>query len=184
MKTLRAKRHTGGHPQALSLILVRHGPAQEREEFAKTGQADSLRPLTPKGMERTRLASASLAKLLGPVDYLITSPYVRAAQTADILAQSLTVQQHLKSEHLAPESDPAHQIGWLKAAGFSGIVVVVGHEPNLSEWIAWLLCPHAPVLVEMKKGAACALHFSEGLDQSQAQLLWLLTQPQLAALKC
>jgi len=67
------------------ILVVRHGPAGDREEWERTGKDDSLRPLTPKGKKEVRKAAAGLVRLIPSLDLIATSPWTRAAQTAEIV---------------------------------------------------------------------------------------------------
>src|SRR6202047_4631988 len=69
------------------LYLVRHGIAVDRADPKSPPEAE--RPLTAKGVQKTRLAALGLRALGAKPDVLITSPYVRAAQTAEIFAEAL-----------------------------------------------------------------------------------------------
>ena len=172
---------------ALDLLIVRHGPAGDRDEWAKTGKNDDERPLTSRGIREMRRAARGLRRLVGSVDAIGTSPLVRARETADILGRAFDV---------APDESPAIGDGdrrgilrWVRGAaavvakkrrGERVTVVIVGHEPDLSASISWLLTGRATEpWTEMKKGGACLLSFTGRPKPRQAQLRWLLTRSQL-----
>ncbi|MFP4079770.1 MAG: SixA phosphatase family protein [Ectothiorhodospira sp.] len=164
-----------------TLILVRHSQAGDADAFARTGQEDHLRPLTPRGVARMDEAALGLASLLKGEVTLLTSPYVRARQTTEILARALPTRAVKESPELVPEADPARQMAWMRGLGkeLPPNVILVGHEPNLSLLAGWLLTGrhHAPV--RMKKGGACALTLEKDCREGRAVLQWLLTQRQL-----
>ena len=74
----------------MKLLVVRHGAAMEREDFASTGESDDLRPLTEEGKAEMKLIASSLSDDVEKLDVLATSPLVRARQTADIIAERMS----------------------------------------------------------------------------------------------
>ncbi|SEP57776.1 phosphohistidine phosphatase [Ectothiorhodospira magna] len=173
LKTDHALRH---------LVLVRHGHAGDAGEFAVTGQEDHLRPLTPEGITRMMKAASGLDRLLeGPLA-IVTSPYVRATQTAHILTEVFSGVEMLSTPTLVPEADPALFTQWLQELSWPPTLLAVGHEPHLSLLAGWLLTGERRSLVRMKKGGACCLSLAGGLGPGQARVHWLLTQGQLRKL--
>jgi phosphohistidine phosphatase len=172
---------------ALDLLIVRHGPAGDRDEWAKTGQGDDARPLTPRGIREMRRAARGLRQLVGSVDAIGTSPLVRASETAAILGRAFDV-----SPVEAPaigDGDRHGILRWVRSTaavrakkrrGERITIAIVGHEPDLSASICWLLTgrPTEP-WTEMKKGGACLLSFTGRPKPRQAHLRWLLTRSQL-----
>ena len=71
----------------MKLLLVRHAIAEDRREFEATGRDDALRPLTAEGREKMREAALGLRTVVPSIDVLATSPLVRAADTAGIIAR-------------------------------------------------------------------------------------------------
>src|SRR5918996_3887129 len=93
----------------MNLYPLRHGIAVSSGEPG--AEADSQRPLTPKGIKRMRKASRGLRRLGIPFDAILTSPLVRARQTAEIVADTLNLGTLLKEiSALAPESSVDHLI--------------------------------------------------------------------------
>ena len=172
---------------ALDLLIVRHGPAGDRDEWAKTGKNDDERPLTSRGIREMRRAARGLRQLVGSVDAIGTSPLVRARETADILGRAFDVAPDEASA--IGDGDRRGILRWVRSAaavvakkrrGERVTVVIVGHEPDLSASISWLLTGRATEpWTEMKKGGACLLSFTGRPKPRQAQLRWLLTRSQL-----
>jgi phosphohistidine phosphatase len=152
------------------LYLVRHGIALDRTEPA--APPDSERPLTSEGIERTRGAAKGLRELGVEPDVMITSPYLRAAQTAEIVCQVLGFSREKirRSDALKPAGDPAQLFAELSRARAKE-VMCFGHAPQLDNAIAFALGLQAPVTALKKAGAACVEveHFSP----MRAQLVWL-----------
>jgi phosphohistidine phosphatase len=162
----------------VNLLLVRHGIARDRAEFAARaaprGRDDRERPLTEEGRRKMRLAARGLRTLIPQISWLGTSPLVRSRQTAEILAKAYGTELTEVAE-LAPEGDAARLWAALRRVRGGGLRCVVGHEPDLSSCIAFLLrgvapgAPPAPI-TELKKGGACLLEVERpGL----ARILWL-----------
>src|SRR5271156_6739873 len=100
------------------LYIVRHGIAVDRNDPKSPSEAE--RPLTAKGVQKTRSAALGLRALGAKPDVLMTSPYVRAAQTAEIFAEALgfPLEKIRATELLKPTADPAEilrEISSLKA---------------------------------------------------------------------
>ncbi|EHQ53568.1 phosphohistidine phosphatase SixA [Ectothiorhodospira sp. PHS-1] len=170
-----------GHPLR-HLVLVRHSQAGDADEFAATGQGDHLRPLTQEGISRMRRAARGLHRLVeGPLG-IVTSPYSRAAQTAQILHEVFPDAEIVSAPTLIPEADPVQFADWVHERSCPPTLLAVGHEPHLSLLAGWLLAGERRSLVRMKKGGVCCLDVSLGMQPGRATLHWLLTQGQLRKL--
>jgi phosphohistidine phosphatase len=165
----------------LELLVVRHGIAEDREEFATTGQSDDLRPLTKRGRARMREAARGLASLLDPPEFLATSPYTRAAETAAILAKVFGGPDPLPVDVLIPDGEYEALATWLRGRGPDARITVVGHEPHLSGFVTYLLGARGSV-VQLKKGAACLVHAAPSVTPGSGMLIWSLTPGQLRRL--
>jgi phosphohistidine phosphatase len=154
----------------IHLYLVRHAIAEER---GAAWPDDEQRPLTADGARKWKRAARGLATLLPKVDALFTSPLLRTCQTAEALAHALSPSPKLQLfDPLRPDARPRDTIAALRDRHVKGSIVLVGHEPMLSELAAALLQLEGPL--EFKKGAAMAL-VSEGLGtRGPARLEWFL----------
>lgn len=153
----------------MELCLVRHGIAAER---GPAYPDDALRPLTGKGKERLREAAPGLALLFTP-EVIVTSPYRRARETAEILAEAYGTRA-VQSCGALVSDDYAELFSEL--AGLDAErVLAVGHEPFFSETLSVLLAGDpALIAVDFKKGAA-ALVDCEGMPiPGRATLAWFL----------
>jgi phosphohistidine phosphatase len=117
-------------------------------------------------------------------DELVSSPYLRARQTADIVAQALGLAEGPRlSPLLAPDGNPRDLIEELRGdRSAAQHVVLVGHEPYLSRLISTLLTGHQNLPVAMKKGGLCTLDIDKLRFGRCARLAWLLTPRQLRRL--
>jgi phosphohistidine phosphatase len=165
----------------MKLLVIRHAPAEDRAEFARTGLPDEHRPLTAEGRERMRRAARGLREAVPAIGVLAASHLVRAAQTAEIVAGRYGVPVVTRRE-LAPEADPDALVPWLRDHGADETVAVVGHEPHLGFLVGWLTSGRHDSFVELKKGAACLLEFDEPPTAGGATLLWALAPAHLRAL--
>lgn len=153
------------------LVLVRHAIAEDR---GTAWPDDDERPLSREGARKWKRAARGLVSLLPPIDVLLTSPLVRAVQTAEILAKVASPPPKLQLfEAMRPGTRPATTITALRSKSPKGTVVLVGHEPTLSELAAQLLHLQGPL--EFRKGGAMALT-SQGLGtRGPARLEWFAT---------
>lgn len=156
----------------MDLLIVRHGPAGTREDFATTGQSDDLRPLTPAGVRQFTKATRGLGRIIEHVDVLATSPLVRARQTADILAAHFGVPVG-ETDVLQPDAPYTKFASWIKKSAHADRVVIVGHEPHLSGLAAWLIGDTAARL-ELKKGGVCLVRFDRLAQRGAGTLRWLM----------
>jgi len=163
----------------MNLFILRHGIAVE--PGAPGFENDADRPLIPKGERRLRAAAAAMKKMELSFDLILSSPFVRARQTAEIVARELKLKKRLQlSDTLACGGSPKNLVAHL--AGLDPApenVLLVGHEPYLSRLISLLVSGNENASVEMKKGGLCKLDVVE-LEYGQcARLNWLLTPSQM-----
>jgi phosphohistidine phosphatase len=154
----------------VKLLIVRHGPAGDPEEWEQQGKDDRLRPLTPKGKKEVRKAAAGLVRLLPALDLIATSPWLRAAQTAEIVASQLGVAVR-EDDRLAGPLDLDTVDGVLARAEDPQRAVLVGHDPDFSELLS-LLCDAENAA--MRKGALARIEVDRPLKAGGGTLRWLI----------
>jgi len=163
----------------MNLFLLRHGLAVERDEFDYASDAD--RPLTPKGRKQLRTIAAALRKMGLHFDAILSSPLVRARETAEIIAAELKSRKHLSlADELKPGTDAkrlVHKLAHQKPAPKN--VLLVGHEPDFSELISLLATGHAGAGFALKKGGLANLEIEKLRFGQCALLAWLLTPAQM-----
>jgi phosphohistidine phosphatase len=163
-------------PGPHELYLVRHGVAEERGD---AWPDDAKRPLTAQGTTRFRKAAGRLAGFGVSIDVVLTSPLVRARQTADILASAFDA--HLvTSDPLAPGGSYQAILGELEKHAKRSSIALVGHEPGIGE-LAARLCGARHAL-EFKKGAICRIDVEALPPSSPGALRWFLPPRMLRAL--
>lgn len=164
------------------LLLVRHAIAQDRDEAFEQQLSDAERPLTKKGKRRMRRAAAGLRQITGQVERILSSPLLRAQQTAEILSIEYPDCPVVLCDFLGPGQPIPSLIPLLAEEANEGTLIVVGHEPDLGQLISLLLCGHIRATVCLKKGGAAMIDFPGEIGGGQGQLLWLLTPRQLRKL--
>jgi len=167
----------------MNLYLMRHGIAVEANDPAVT--LDNQRPLTNKGVKRLRRAARGLRRLEIPFDGILTSPVLRARQSAEIAATALGLESRLEEvSGLAPESTVEHLLFGLTRYQDREHLLMVGHEPLLSQTISSLLCASRDheLAIDMRKGSLCRIEI-DGLPPSSPGILhWHLAPKQLRLL--
>ncbi len=159
----------------MNLYLLRHGIAVELG--AAGVETDRERPLTPEGKRKiARIARAMQAMDLA-FDLILFSPFVRARQTAEVVARVLRAKKYLTlSTHLTPEGDPRRLVVELRRRDPAPQdVLFVGHEPYLSGLVAMLVAGRGDLTVTLKKGGLCKLSADSLKFGRCASLEWLLT---------
>jgi phosphohistidine phosphatase len=167
----------------MRLLVIRHGVAGDRDEFAFTGRPDAERPLTRDGRTKMKRAAAGLRLIVDELSLIATSPHVRAVQTAEIVADAFGGMELTIVEELAPECAPDNLLPWLRSHDDDVTIAVVGHEPHLGFLVGWLLTGRHENFLEMKKGAAVMLEFDDPPMAGTARLLWALAPSHLRRLR-
>ncbi len=162
------------------LYLVRHGIAIDREDPNSPSEIE--RYLTRDGIKKTREVAKGILALKVKPSILITSPYVRSMQTAEIFAEALGYSREKirQSQELRPGSNPSDflkELAHLKAAE----VMCFGHAPHLDQLIAAAVGARG-VFTALKKAGVAALEFDSAAT-GKATLLWLLTPKVLRQIK-
>lgn len=156
----------------MMLYVMRHGIAED----ASADGDDRSRRLTPRGRRRIERATAGLRALELPLDAVATSPLPRAAETAAIVAAGLPdVPAPRELEALEPDVPAAETLRALRLFARSRHLLLVGHEPNLSQLLALVLTgsPDGATLA-MKKGGCAAVELTALVPRGGATLRWLL----------
>jgi phosphohistidine phosphatase len=154
----------------IEVYLVRHGVAGER---GPAFPDDRLRPLTEEGITRFRQAVRGLAAMAVGIDVVLTSPLVRARQTAELLVAGLPGHPRLDTlDALAPGG----RVPIILEAIFQRSrqkqtrIALVGHEPDLGELASRLLGARGGL--QFKKGAVCCIELQGRLAAGPGTLLW------------
>jgi len=155
----------------MELYILRHGIAAEKGDPKYPKDED--RPLTEEGQKKTLKVARRMKELGLSFDLILSSPLARARQTAEIAASVLGCKSKLKfTVHLAPEGNKK---ALLRDIDQRGSVLLVGHEPYLSELISILLSGGPGLRIELKKGGLCKLAVNRLRYGRCATLEWLAT---------
>ena len=164
------------------LCLMRHGLAVSRGSLRFSD--DARRPLVPEGKEKMREIGEGLRRMGFEVDWIVTSPLVRAAETAGIIAESLASSAPVDvCEAMRPGGAPEDVLAYLAKRPNCRRVLVVGHEPDLSEMAARLIGAGSHANLAFKKGGCCMISFDEFPPKSPGQLVWWMTPRLLRKLR-
>jgi phosphohistidine phosphatase len=162
----------------MDLYLLRHGIA----ENGRPGMPDAERELTSEGRKKLReVMRVARAAGVQP-DYVLTSPYARALQTAEIAAQILEYSgELLHTQALVPHSRPELVWDEVRIHRDAAQLLLVGHEPLFSNLASFLL--DAPSLrVDFKKGALLRIEIDQLGPKPRGVLRWFIS-PKMAGAK-
>lgn len=136
---------------SVQLYFVRHGDAGDKRKWKGP---DAERPLSAKGLQACRLTADHFAKVIpGRPPVILTSPLVRAAQTAAIAARALGAEDSVVvDERLDHGFDPRRLRGILADYANQDTLVLVGHEPSMSRVIAVIVGCDGSGDIDLKKG--------------------------------
>ena len=150
----------------MRLLVIRHAEAVPAGTLR-----DAERPLTTRGVQTFTAAARGLARLVPAPDVLLTSPLLRARQTAALVATAWGME---------PEDEPAlasgsldRILGALELQSHHATIAVVGHEPTVSALVAELSGMASPQSVGFEPGAAALLE-AESLATRDARVIWFL----------
>ncbi len=157
------------------LYLIRHGIAAEPQE----GESDEGRSLTEAGDRKTKQVAKRLRKLDIHFDLILTSPLVRARQTAEIL-QTVGLSAKLEeSRDLAPAGNLENWLSWLeewRQTGSSSLALV-GHQPDLANWAEILVWGEARERLVLKKAGIIGLQLPDAETPVGRCLMFWLAPP-------
>jgi phosphohistidine phosphatase len=164
----------------MELFLLRHGIAVE--PGTPGFKTDESRALTDEGRRKLRGVAAAMRAMDLHFDAILTSPLVRARQTAEIVAAELKFKEVQVVHALRPAGTPRAVIEALQPYAGVQSLLLVGHEPNLSELVTTLISAKSGSCIVFKKAGLCRLE-ADALRPGRAILHWLLTPAQMLRLR-
>jgi len=171
----------------IDVYLLRHGIAAELGEGGVFHDAD--RPLTTEGRAKMRQEAEGMRRLGLKFNLILTSPLLRARQTAEAVAEIMELQNRVNiCEALAPGRGFAGGSGndaeiFLEMGAYQfDRVLLVGHQPDLSELASFILTGNHNLNVAFKKGGLCGIQVASLPPRGPGLLRWLLTPRQLRQL--
>lgn len=165
------------------VVVFRHGLAVAPEAWESSD--DGSRPLTRLGKDKTEQAVNGLLKLVECPQMIVSSPYVRAIETAEIVANAFGFSRKriLVSDRFVPDGDPGESLAFVESLSAARLVVV-GHNPNLSRMVALAVGLHPESGISLRKAGA-ALVRKPGADGRQTwHLQWYVTARLLRLVGC
>jgi phosphohistidine phosphatase len=166
----------------MNLYILRHGIAVEHG--AAGYEDDDQRPLTGKGERKVWMIAEAMKALEISFDSILSSPLVRARQTAEIVAEAFKAKKRMElTDTLSPQESAKLLIEYLGEQGAVDDVLLVGHEPFLSRLISLLISGDSESSILLKKGGFCKLSIQELRHGQCATLEWLLTPKQMGLMK-
>jgi len=157
----------------MNLLLIRHAIAADRSEVESS---DDLRPITEEGKKKMQRAARGLRVVVPSIELFATSPLVRAVATGAILEEAYSDLRPRpvvrEIDELRPGAEADDLLDWLDLQSADPIVLV-GHEPDLSELFARLVGAPRPFLRFRKGGAACVA-FPGRVEAGAGTLSWAL----------
>jgi phosphohistidine phosphatase len=157
----------------MKLYLLRHGSASD------VAASDEERELTREGREEARIAGAALAKLGAKPSCILSSPLVRARQTAEIAAMELKFSKDIELiDELQNGVATVSLLKALKSCVSDGEILLVGHMPSLSEHLVALIGARNAQGVPLGKASVACIEL-EPLRTGAGHLRWLMRQRQL-----
>ena len=154
------------------VYLIRHGIALDRA----LSDADETRPLTEEGQKKTQKIAEAIKSVGVTFDIVLTSPLLRAAQTAEILRDTGLSQTLETFSPLAPDGRIEDWVTWWESWE-KGTVALVGHEPNLGNWAELLIWGKAEGKLVVKKAGIIGLNCPENQSPLGNSELFLLNSP-------
>lgn len=156
--------------EPISLYIIRHGLAEARGEAYPD---DSLRPLTADGIRRLKEIGQGLRALDVQFDAIVTSPFVRTRQTAEVLARAVAGRPPITNEPaLAAGASPQAVLAVLAKHAGRRRIALVGHAPDVGELAARLIGARSGL--EFKKGAVCCIAVDALPPARAGALQWFL----------
>ncbi len=158
---------------AMELYFIRHAIAVDRMDPSL--KSDAERWLTDEGIQKMEKAAQGLKRIVPDLDIIFTSPYVRACQTADIVAGVYEEQPLIEEvDFLAPGADYEVILEIIQQNPQYARVGFTGHEPDFSQIISTLVTGAGVSDIEMKKGAVCRVDVFGNPVRGSGVLVWLL----------
>jgi phosphohistidine phosphatase len=158
----------------MDLFILRHGEAGQR---VSAGRGDFQRSLTAAGQKEVSDIARSLKDLGTKFDVVITSPLKRAHQTASIVAKTFKIEKKMEDwTELSPEGNRIDLYNKLSKLKQQSSVLVVGHEPYLSEMVSEIIFNgNNSGRIVLKKAGVARIRIISSTPKLNGELRWLLT---------
>ena len=163
----------------MDLYILRHGKA---EPYGQGFSSDHLRPLTSKGRKRTKRSVNGMKAADVNVDLIVSSPILRARQTAEIVHKGLDLAEPIEFSDTLASGSGREIMSAVQAYTSYNCVMLVGHEPALSELISTMASGTYHTALNLKPGGLCKLNVTAVRPGQCASIEWFVTPKQLVAM--
>lgn len=165
----------------MDLYVMRHGKAAEHDP--NLYPSDDQRPLTDKGQGELEQIATAMERLEIELDLVLSSPLLRARQTAEIVARILGITKKVRFSDNLARSEVSILIEEIKQLGKAvESILLVGHEPYLSALVSTLLTGGPDMSLNFRKGALLKLQFKKPNLEHGASLEWFMAPRHLVRL--
>ena len=153
----------------MNLYLIRHGDAEK----IALSKSDFDRELTSKGRELTKKSAEAWKKIIKSFDVIASSPLIRAVQTAEIVADVFDYSKKIITDkRITAGSGPEDLVDFIRTINVENIAVV-GHEPDMSNYVS-ALTSSSGMYLEFKKGAIARINFEGRVRLASGTLEFLI----------
>ena len=164
----------------MQLYLLRHADAVP---FGEQGiVSDFDRPLTEKGRKQSAAVGVAMDRLGIELDLILTSPLVRAVETARLAAEKMGMENRIKECEAVANGELEKLCEEINALHPANSICLVGHEPTFGDWIGQLVWGTSSVSVPMKKAGLALIEVDHLPTSRQGDLRWILTGKQVVLL--
>ena len=165
----------------MEIYLLRHGDAVEPNMWGM--KPDAERPLTEDGISKLEKAALGMERMGLAFDRIISSPYVRANETARIVAKGLDHSDKIElCDALCPDATYADFVKIVSKLVSKKSVLFVGHQPSIGGFLSRLIGGAKGASLEFKKGALARVDVADGSAALSGELKWFLTQKHLRSI--
>jgi phosphohistidine phosphatase len=166
----------------MELYVIRHAIAQQLGR--KNDFMDEKRALTTEGRERMCEVVKGLRRVGVELDLILTSPLVRAVETAEVISTGLGLsnQEIEQTGNLAPGASTEDLFAEIKRHTGAESIALVGHQPDLGEIISKIVQGNGSLAIELKKGSVCCIKVTETVPTLRGSLMWLFAPKHLRML--
>lgn len=161
----------------MPLYFLRHGDAVESPHFH-----DTQRPLSEAGKRQIQTVARFLRGSRHELDLILSSPLVRARDTAEIIRDALNLPAVITTDTLTADASVRELLGFINGQR-SHALLLVGHEPQLSSAISVLTGGDDHFRVEMRKASLARVETEFPVKKGHAVLSWLVTVAQMEFLR-
>jgi phosphohistidine phosphatase len=162
----------------MKLYCIRHAQAVDRDTEGVTSDAE--RTLTDSGKDTAKKVGKALAKLGIKFDLVLSSPLVRARQTAEIIAETLGADEPELVDGLKGPVNPSEIEDTIRKSSAENIALV-GHTPSMDEYVSSLMFGKTTGMIKLRKASVCCVDLDSETSPLRGELQWLITAKQLKA---